>query len=109
MSRSAEEHKETALWQYRVDVLLIRGLSGVHQQVRCACLTGRKRWKDGGVDRIECRLDGGGVVGGDPRGRSVAPAWLEVLGFGYYILGQEKNSEQRVKRQSKREHSRLSS
>lgn len=27
----------------------------------------------------------------DPRGRSVAPAWLEVLGFEYYMLGQEKN------------------
>lgn len=30
------------------------------------------------------------MVEEDPRGGSVAPAWLEVLEFEYYMLGQEK-------------------
>lgn len=100
MPGAAAEHRETALWQYQVGVLLIRGLSGVHRQVRCACLGGRKKWKDGGADRIECRLDSGGEVGGGPRGRSVVAAYLKAVGFGRNILGQEKNNEQRAKKET---------
>lgn len=100
MPGTAEGHRETALWQYQVDALLNRGLSGVHQQVRCACLAGQKNWKDGGADRIECRLNGGGEEGGRPRGRSVVAACLKAVGFGHNILGQEKNNEQRAKKET---------
>lgn len=100
MPGAAAEHRETALWQYQVGVLLIRGLSGVHRQVRCACLAGQKKWIDGGADRIEYRLDGGGEVGGRPRGRAMVTACLKAAGFGHNILGQEKNNEQRAKKET---------